>query len=105
LELRPKRKFTYLYDFGDSWEHDITVSRIDPVGNNKELARPLCLEGERAGPLEDSGGVWGYENMLEILKNPDHEEYEDTREWAGNYDSEHFDPEEINASLKRSFNT
>jgi hypothetical protein len=104
LNLRPKQKFSYLYDFGDSWEHEIGVSKIIPAGDEKwDLTRPRCLGGQRAGPLEDSGGVWGYGSMLEILKDPNHEEYEEIHEWAGDFDPEYISLEEINAHLEQAF--
>jgi hypothetical protein len=104
LDLQPKQKFKYLYDFGDSWLHEITVSKIIPIGaDDEELTRPCCLEGKQAGPFEDSGGVWGYERMLEVLKDPNHEEYEEIHEWAGDTDPEHVGLEEINAMLERLF--
>jgi hypothetical protein len=104
LNLQPKQKFSYLYDFGDSWEHEIGVSEIVPAGDEKwDLTCPRCLEGERAGPLEDSGGIWGYEDMLEILADPNHEEYEETHDWAGDVDPEYVDIEEINARLEQVF--
>ncbi|MBC7911936.1 MAG: plasmid pRiA4b ORF-3 family protein, partial [Pyrinomonadaceae bacterium] len=28
LSLAPKRKFTYEYDFGDGWEHEILVEKV-----------------------------------------------------------------------------
>jgi hypothetical protein len=103
LDLQPKQKFKYLYDFGDSWLHEITVSKIIPIGaENQELTRPSCLGGERAGPLEDSGGVWGYERILEIIKNPNHEEYKDY-EWARDIDPEYVGLEDINACLEETF--
>ena len=53
-------------------------------------------------PPEDCGGVWGYENMLEILKQPKHEEYEELVEWLGDddFDPEYFDKEEVNELLR-----
>jgi hypothetical protein len=105
LRLGPKQKFSYLYDFGDSWTHEITVSKITPLDDEDgEPERPRCLGGKRAGPLEDSGGPWGYMNMLEILKDPNHEEYEETYEWAGDFDPEYVSPEKINAFLEQRFN-
>jgi hypothetical protein len=104
LSLPPRKKFSYLYDFGDSWLHEITVSKIVPIGpENAELTRPRCLEGKRAGPLEDSGGPWGYADMLETLKDPNRKEYEDIHEWAGDFDPEYFNLEEINARLEQMF--
>jgi hypothetical protein len=102
LSLQPKQKFTYLYDFGDSWLHEITVSGIVPIGpENAEMAWLCCLGGSRAGPLEDSGGPWGYADMLEILSDPGRKEYEDIHEWAGDFDPEYFNLEETNARLEQ----
>jgi hypothetical protein len=104
LDLQPKQKFKYLYDFGDSWLHEITVSKIIPIGaDDEELMKPRCLEGERAGPLEDSGGIWGYERMLEVLKDPNHKEYEEIYEWAGDIDPEDMGLEDINICLEQAF--
>jgi hypothetical protein len=101
LGLRKKQTFTYLYDFGDSWEHKIQVTEIISLDENPDM--PICLEGERAGPLEDSGGIGGYEEMLEVLKNPKHEEYQEILDWAGDYDSEDFSLEYTNRQFKRMF--
>ncbi|MEC5317840.1 plasmid pRiA4b ORF-3 family protein [Brenneria populi subsp. brevivirga] len=82
LLKRKGNKLTYLYDFGDSWEHEILLEN----GNYKsdEFDAPLlCLDGERACPPEDCGGVPGYENLLGILQDPTHEDYEETLEWLG----------------------
>jgi hypothetical protein len=104
LNLRTRQKFSYLYDFGDSWEHEIRVAKSLSTGDEPgDLALPRCLGGERAGPFEDSGGVWGYESMLEILKDPNHARYEEIHEWTGDFDPEYFNREEINARLKQAF--
>jgi hypothetical protein len=61
----------------------------------KNVRYPLCLDGERACPPEDCGGVWGYAELLEILDDPFHEEHERMKLWLsgwyGNYDPKHFD--------------
>ncbi|MDR2053318.1 MAG: plasmid pRiA4b ORF-3 family protein [Treponema sp.] len=104
LHLQPKQKFSYLYDFGDSWLHEITVSEIIPIDTeDKVVALPRCLGGKRAGPMEDSGGPWGYMDMLETLKDPKSEQYEEILEWAGDFDPEYFSPEETNARLEQIF--
>ncbi|MDR0386922.1 MAG: plasmid pRiA4b ORF-3 family protein, partial [Treponema sp.] len=103
LPLRSRQKFTYLYDFGDSWEHEITVSKTTRAGGDEYLPRVRCLEGERAGPPEDSGGAWGYMDALEILKDPTDEQYEETREWLGKFDPEDFNLKKINTRLERIF--
>jgi hypothetical protein len=81
----------YVYDFGDDWEHSIRLEEILPRA--KGVTYPICIAGERASPPEDCGGVDGYEGFLEIIMNPDHEEYERMLEWAGgDFSPEHFNP-------------
>jgi hypothetical protein len=77
LDLKEKDTFHYLYDFGDSWEHILYVENI----STEELLNPICLEGERACPPDDCGGEWGYTDLLEILKDKNHPEYEGYKEW------------------------
>lgn len=62
----------------------------------------VCLDGQQACPPEDCGGPYGYGHLLEVLADPDHEEFDDMTEWIGDY----FDPElcdlvEINVVLQR----
>lgn len=93
-----KETIIYEYDFGDSWEHDIILEKILPV--DPKMKYPVCVAGEMNCPPEDCGGVWGYAEMLEILKQPDHEEYESYLEWLGDeFDPEHFDKDEVNRWL------
>jgi hypothetical protein len=85
----------YIYDFGDYWVHRIKLEKILP--REKNVDYPICVKGKRAAPPEDCGGVSGYQNILEIIKNPGQEEYEETIEWLGEeFDPEHFDPKEVN---------
>jgi len=84
----------YTYDFGDSWEHKIQLEKILP--REKGVEYPICIKGKRACPPEDCGGTWGYEELLAIIKDSKHEEYEEMLEWlGGEFDPEHFDVEEI----------
>ncbi len=93
-----KFKFTYEYDFGDSWLHDILVEKILPPDPQMKL--PVCIKGKRACPPEDVGGVWGYDSFLEAIKNPDHPEHAMYREWIGDdFDPEEFDLDAINREL------
>ena len=99
LLKKEKDKIIYEYDFGDGWEHDLILEKIDTNGENKNI--PTCLTGKNNCPPEDCGGIWGYANMLEILKHPDHEEYEEYIEWLGEkFDPKYFDKNEINKMLK-----
>ena len=95
-----KYKFTYEYDFGDSWEHEIVVEKILPF--DPKVKYPICIKGKRACPPEDIGGAWGYDEFLEIMKDPAHDEYDSYIEWLGDeFDPEEFDIEEINQVLQR----
>jgi hypothetical protein len=88
------RTAVYTYDFGDSWVHQIELERIDSRSPQKKY--PLCIGGERACPPEDVGGVWGYESFLEIIQDPEHEEYEEMLAWVGGeFDPGSFDPNEV----------
>lgn len=98
LLKKEKDKIVYEYDFGDSWEHDIILEKILLYDQN--IKYPVCVAGKMNCPPEDCGGVWGYSDMLEILKNPDHEEYDSFIEWLGEeFDPEYFDREAINKML------
>lgn len=98
LLKKEKEKMVYEYDFGDGWEHDIILEKILPVDKNTKY--PVCLAGKMSCPPEDCGGVWGYADMLEILKDPDHEEYETYVEWlGGEFDPEYFDKDLVNQLL------
>jgi hypothetical protein len=90
----------YRYDFGDNWEHKVELERIlDPEPGERY---PVCLDGARSCPPEDCGGIGGYEDLLRVLADPEDEEYEDMRRWAGeNWDSEKFKPEIVNIGLPR----
>lgn len=99
LLSKEKERIQYEYDFGDSWKHSIILEKILPF--DKNMKYPVCLKGKMNCPPEDCGGVWGYANMLEILKNPEHEEYEEFAEWLEeDFDPEHFDIEEVNEMLQ-----
>jgi hypothetical protein len=97
--IGPGYRFLYEYDFGDGWEINIVVEKVLPVREGAQY--PVCLAGKRSGPPEDCGGVWGYEELLEVIKDPEHPEHEEMLEWlGGEFDPEAFDIEEINLLLK-----
>ena len=98
---REQDAFGYEYDFGDSWEHEITVDKILPP-DAAAATTALCLDGARACPPEDCGGVGGYENLLKILKKPKHPEHKSMKEWLGRaFDAETFDVEKTNLWLHK----
>lgn len=99
LVRRNQLRFTYEYDFGDSWRHTIAIEKTLPP--KPGVRYPRCIAGKRATPPEDSGGPFGYDNLLDILEDPEHEEHEDVCEWLGEgFDPERFDLESINEQLE-----
>jgi len=88
------RRAVYVYDFGDNWEHEIVLEKILP--REEGVDYPVCIGGKRACPPEDCGGIWGYEEFLEAIADPDHELHDEMLEWVGGeFDPERFDPEEV----------
>ena len=91
-------KAEYVYDFGDHWSHEILVEKTD----QSELAPPICLAGQGACPPENCGGPPGYADLLDILADPNDDEYEDRLDWVGGqFDPTKFDLAEVNKALKR----
>ncbi len=90
---RKGQKCVYVYDFGDNWEHLVELKQFAQVEDG--FSRKL-LDGSRAFPLEDCGGIWGYYHCLEALgvidsQDSDELELEQRREWMGDWDPEQFD--------------
>jgi hypothetical protein len=95
-----KKKFVYEYDFGDSWEHELLVEKV--LEPEPGVKYPICVEGKRACPPEDCGGVWGYEEVLEALRDPKDLEHDSWLEWiGGEFDAEKFDLKAVNKALRR----
>jgi hypothetical protein len=92
-------EFEYTYDFGDDWEHNIRIDKIQQSDFGRRY--PYCLLGENACPPEDCGGAPGYENILFLLQHPKHPQYEARIvEWLGtDFDPTNFDMTEVNDRL------
>ena len=92
--------FSYLYDFGDNWQHTIVVEKVmrSDEGNNWTQ----CIAGANACPPEDVGGTGGYEEFVEAISDPTHEEHVAMRRWHGGpYDPLGFDINAVNRELRR----
>lgn len=110
LEIKPKlsskvkidkylikeKNIEYVYDFGDYWKHNITLEEII---EDYEYAYPMCIEGEGACPPEDVGGIYGYAEFLEIIKDEAHPQHEELKQWAEEVGYEDFNMEETNYSM------
>ena len=81
------RAIQYVYDFGDDWDHSIRIERVNEAAPG--MTYPRLLKATGACPPEDVGGAWGYEEFLEALADPDHEQQEDMVRWSGgDFDAE-----------------
>jgi pRiA4b ORF-3-like protein len=91
-------RFTYVYDFGDDWVHDVAVEKV--FSGNSGSDGPVCLAGKRHRPPEDCGGARAYREFLTAIRNPEHEEHEAMLEWVGGrFDPEAFDLAAVNRAL------
>lgn len=90
--------FIYEYDFGDGWQHLI---RVEDLWSRTEYdIVPRCLEGSRACPPKDSGGIGGYEDLLEALRDRQHPGHGEMRVWTGaHFDPELFSMQAVNSAL------
>lgn len=97
----PGQTFTYLYDFGDSWSHVIKVETIEP--RMQKMGAAYIIDGGRAGPPEDVGGVNGYQEFLDTIKNRRRsQDAQDYLQWVGGeFDPEAFDRRIANNALLR----
>jgi hypothetical protein len=95
--------FTYSYDFGDDWQHVITVEDFTTDGEADLDGGAYILDGARATPPEDVGGIPGYQNFIEVITvDPDSEDAQEMLEWAGgNFDPQQFDKRLANAAIFR----
>lgn len=96
---KPKDNIIYEYDFGDGWEHKVEVQKVFETIEAPQM--PYCIKGANACPIEDCGGVWGYQNILEIMLDKKHPEY---KEMNGYYNFKNlkpyeFDIKELNENL------
>jgi len=83
------KEFLYVYDMGDNWEHHIEVLGLFTADAKTPL--PRLLGGKWRRPPEDIGGAPGFENFLEAMSDPNHEDHQDLLTWHGGP----FDPKDI----------
>lgn len=109
LLAQPGNVLGYEYDFGDSWLHQLDL--IDVVERDDATnQRVTCDDGERRGPVEDSGGIGGYAKLCAVLANPNDPEFDAAHEWAQfasnsdePVDPEAFDRDAVNRRLLEVF--
>lgn len=92
--------FQYNYDFGDCWLHDIAVEQL--LKKENKAFYPVCIDGRLNCPPEDCGGIQGFYHTLDVIRDKNHPEYKDTRQWVGKkYNPDLFEKEKINRKLKQ----
>lgn len=90
--------FQYIYDFGDHWQHKVTLEKI--ITKGQTTLPPYCLDGENACPPEDTGGIWGYAELLEAFEDDLHPQHQNALNQLGeDFDSSQFDLSEVNEAL------
>ena len=95
------KKFKFMYDFGDGWKHDVSLEHAhEPEAG---AFYPRCIAGGRNCPPEDCGGIGGYEDLVEKLKDQGNEEYEGLIQWlGGKYDPEFFNAELVSREMSKT---
>jgi hypothetical protein len=118
----PEDTLTYEYDFGDGWTHTVLLESVAPMPSSatsaartaaaaSAAAYPLvCLAGERACPPEDVGGIPGYEEVADWVRDGEDPAVDlasgltpaEMRDWLpAAWHPDHFDLDEVNAALSR----
>jgi hypothetical protein len=110
-EVAPAKrsKLTYTYDFGDNWEVELVVEDRLPVDPAAEY--PRLLAGERAAPPDDIGGIWSWEQIAEVMRQPggleaaakQDENWEFYLDWfPDDFNPDAFDPSVIDQQLRQA---
>ena len=100
------KKFTYTYDFGDSWKHTIAIEKTLPA--ETDVKYPRCLDGKGACPFEDIGGIDRWSRLLKLMHDTDEDVYPepDLDEALSRYGCDFvlppFDIEETNIRLEKA---
>jgi hypothetical protein len=74
-------EITYIYDFGDSWGHNVVLEKI--LTEDKRIKYPICTAGNMNCPREDSGGIRGFYEKIKISQDETHPEHEEIITWLG----------------------
>lgn len=76
----------YLYDFGDDWHLRLDFVESRMAQEDEPPAR--VVKARLRGPTEDSGGVWGWQEVRRILSTPSDPEHEHIASWLEDVDAE-----------------
>ena len=92
-------RIDYTYDFGDNWQHNLTVSAVRR--GEPDTAYPRFIGGERDCPPEDCGGIHGFYEMLEAKADTNHPDHAEITEWLDGYDPDELEVFPIQVALGR----
>ena len=94
------KRFDYLYDMGDGWEHELRIERALPA--DPAAGYPRFIDGAGQCPPEDVGGLPGFYNFLDALEDPEHPDHEELTDWYGGpFDPNDLDEAQIRKRLAR----
>ena len=94
------KEFSYVYDFGDCWEHRLVVETIKPA--EAGVSYPQFLGGERRCPPEDCGGPAGYFEFIQDIANKRSKKAKEALGWYGGpYDPGDIEEKRISAALRK----
>lgn len=92
------KRFDYLYDMGDSWEHELRIEKL--LTAEPAATYPNFIDGAGRCPPEDVGGLPGFYNFLGALEDPNHPDHDELSAWYG----QPFDPNAMDeAQIKKRF--
>lgn len=106
---QPRDVLTYLYDFGDDWQHTIRLEKVEPAGQSAPSG-PRCIKGRGACPPEDIGGIGRYLWMADWARSGYSSDYlaeyggdaDELLEWLGpGWHPDAFDVDEVNRALAK----
>ena len=102
LLRQPTVAGSYVYDFGDNWEHRLTIT--DVRTGDATLSYPRYVGGEQNGPPEDCGGIPGFYETLDAAAHPENENHAEAKLWLDDYDPNEIDDLPIKYALSRIAN-
>lgn len=88
-------RFVYIYDFGDTWEHQILMEKeVD-----YDFSYPQVLKYKGDNIPEDCGGIGGYYELLDQLADPKAKEHAVMVKWARQQGMGEYDQDAVNAKM------
>jgi len=100
LAARGVKRFAYVYDMGDSWEHLVLIEKL--LAADPAASYPRLIDGAGRCPPEDVGGIPGFYEFLDAITDPHHPDHKDRIDWYGGpFDPHNMDTERIHKHLAR----